>query len=947
MNIEEEMASDKGGETSGMNYEKLAKLQKEKDKYIALSIKYDTKKKMAQGGSVAKAENFFKKLKSSKKKQKGESNLYCYEFNYQDAPYVKITNLEQINKMQDELMNLMSAHIDYKYNLLLLDKKEGFDTDSYRTQISVEDLKHYLDLTSLTKTDRDLAKKELKKIAMSAIKLSDLKKETYGYRGKSTQSYSVNTLIKMAQGGKVVENGDVQLPAGKYYVGDLCYVLHDEWDEVCDLTIKENECINGVFTLKNGTQFALYGTAYGDGGYSDTGGRLYGVDSGTLGCVLVSKIDTKNKDNDLSDGNIISFETSFTTGYMGEDEEEIYFGMVVINTGYEDDDDDNDEDDDEDFNEDDYDENDEDRTYANGGGIREGKKKRLKKIPANYQRNDLYKGETPIYDYIRMYVLNPGTHFVYPKDGDFENYVYVIEPPYNPLSKLRRTEEYAMGGEVGTETTLAFYGDKLKYIDYKNKTFKPIYFYEKLSRAKQYMEDEQKSHNKNYEHIILPYKNNRGTAYVIYRAVDKFATGGEINIGGIYKVNGKDYLFQEPMQDSTGNYTKWKAYEVAYDLLEGEKHINYDKTKTARRVQFFPNNVKRDYVGGDYFAKGGGIGEYWSEINESTLNERLPYDMRDVNEDEDLISGNIWIKFKKSPLEMPNYELKRAISEDFEYFGYGNQKPAKNVSLMDGSWGSFYIDVENLTLTEIKELLLNLPEQVQERLEDKKIKGYKDLGFDTYGQTLDLRVTQSEDEEEYATGGRLQGQDWLDEIIKTPWGEGRIYEISGSGSNENAKVDVNGKTYIMNMGEIDEQDIVKYATGGGVPGLDASKQLSILEVDSLYRKEPKLDDPYYPKSLIKQVGDIAYYMVMVNEDKFLLAMDTTGNYDDKWYFTSTKSTNNMSKPKETGGADIRIELTNGNVTVLHGSSGEVLLNLQDVPTGTWDKLWDFLRNKLV
>ena len=132
-----------------------------------------------------------------------------------------------------------------------------------------------------------------------------------------------------------------------------------------------------------------------------------------------------------------------------------------------------------------------------------------------------------------------------------------------------------------------------------------------------------------------------------------------------------------------------------------------------------------------------------------------------------------------------------------------------------------------------------------------------------------------------------------------------------------------------------------------IPGLNASKQLSILEVDSLYRKEPKLDDPYYPKSLIKQVGDIAYYMVMVNEDKFLLAMDTTGNYDDKWYFTSTKSTNNMSKPKETGGADIRIELTNGNVTVLHGSSGEVLLNLQDVPQGTWDKLWDFLRNKLV
>ena len=467
-------------------------------------------------------------------------------------------------------------------------------------------------------------------------------------------------------------------------------------------------------------------------------------------------------------------------------------------------------------------------------------------------------------------------------------------------------------------------------------------------------------------------------------------------------------------------------------------------------------------------AKGGGVGEYWSEINESTLNERLPYDMQDVNEDEDLISGNIWIKFKKSPLEMPDYELKRAISEDFEYFGYGNQKPPKNVSLKDGSWGSFYIDVENLTLTEIKELLLNLPEQVQERLEDKKIKGYKDLGFDTYGQTLDLRVTQSEDEEEYALGGGIgklprkkfllytnpnnvtnRGYVAIGEDVKDVLRSSREYKDSytilyqGTGTNEDLqkaksmysnyrfgndeeimakgggidkkikdfndvkpgdigvyletygdhevvatgygseyrkkleKYDLNGfindmknnpTGYGMKDGDFeetpfivvkvedsfgiytyDETGVLVYEneTNDKVPGLNASKQLSILEVDALYRREPKLDDPYYPKSLIKQVGDIAYYMVMVNEDKFLLAMDTTGNYDDKWYFTSGKNTNNMSKPKETGGADIRIELTNGNVTVLHGSSGEVLLNLQNVPTGTWDKLWDFLRNKLV
>lgn len=25
------------------------------------------------------------------------------------------------------------------------------------------------------------------------------------------------------------------MPAGRYYVGDLCYVMDDVWDEVCDL----------------------------------------------------------------------------------------------------------------------------------------------------------------------------------------------------------------------------------------------------------------------------------------------------------------------------------------------------------------------------------------------------------------------------------------------------------------------------------------------------------------------------------------------------------------------------------------------------------------------------------------------------------------------------------------------------------------------------------------
>ena len=102
----------------------------------------------------------------------------------------------------------------------------------------------------------------------------------------------------MAKGGKVVKNENIQFPAGYYWVGDICYVLHDEWLEVCDITLpaKDNkyQILNGVFNLKNGTQFALYNTAYGDGNYYDEENFNYGVDSGSIGCVAINNIDVKN-----------------------------------------------------------------------------------------------------------------------------------------------------------------------------------------------------------------------------------------------------------------------------------------------------------------------------------------------------------------------------------------------------------------------------------------------------------------------------------------------------------------------------------------------------------------------------------------------------------------------------------------------------------------------------
>ena len=135
------------------------------------------------------------------------------------------------------------------------------------------------------------------------------------------------------------------MKAGKYYVGDLCYVLGDRWDEVCDLTIVDHKCLEGEFELKDGTKFAIYGTAWGDGVYSDQFGNAYPVDSGSIGCVLVSSITPGELDK--MGGNLLDFDHDFETSSA---DGVIIIGEIEIDTqGYDEDDEDYCEDDEEDY----------------------------------------------------------------------------------------------------------------------------------------------------------------------------------------------------------------------------------------------------------------------------------------------------------------------------------------------------------------------------------------------------------------------------------------------------------------------------------------------------------------------------------------------------------------------------------------------------------------------
>lgn len=107
------------------------------------------------------------------------------------------------------------------------------------------------------------------------------------------------------------------MPAGEYWIGDLCYVLKDVWDEFC-VNLEEGE-----FTFKDGRKVAWYHTAYGDGIYEDELGNSYPVDAGLIGCILLSDV----KDLPPNLGHIHSFYSPFNVYKEGS---KIIFGDKVI-----------------------------------------------------------------------------------------------------------------------------------------------------------------------------------------------------------------------------------------------------------------------------------------------------------------------------------------------------------------------------------------------------------------------------------------------------------------------------------------------------------------------------------------------------------------------------------------------------------------------------------------
>ena len=101
---------------------------------------------------------------------------------------------------------------------------------------------------------------------------------------------------------------------GTYLVGDLCYVMHPQWHEVCGLMFAtDGPVLEGEFNLSNGVRFALSSTAYGDGTYYDGEGRSYPVDAGLIGCIR--KIDVADPEAYFDGMNEIVFDNPFHIEY--------------------------------------------------------------------------------------------------------------------------------------------------------------------------------------------------------------------------------------------------------------------------------------------------------------------------------------------------------------------------------------------------------------------------------------------------------------------------------------------------------------------------------------------------------------------------------------------------------------------------------------------------------
>jgi hypothetical protein len=121
------------------------------------------------------------------------------------------------------------------------------------------------------------------------------------------------------------------LKAGKYFIGDPCYIFEDNWEQV----------LRDTNYFKNSNKYKIFGqecyvgdTKHGDGCYTDNKGRQYGVDTGLIGVLPATLLKVDNYvslqkviESDMM--HIVDFEKDFEVAIH---DGVFFFRDIIINT---------------------------------------------------------------------------------------------------------------------------------------------------------------------------------------------------------------------------------------------------------------------------------------------------------------------------------------------------------------------------------------------------------------------------------------------------------------------------------------------------------------------------------------------------------------------------------------------------------------------------------------
>lgn len=131
------------------------------------------------------------------------------------------------------------------------------------------------------------------------------------------------------------------LPAGKYWIGDPCYIFPQEgpmankWDEL----LAEVDFFDNSYGELDDGKIKVWAasTAYGDGCYIGSNGKAFPVDAGLIGIAPQETVDYLNSaDNNLD---YLGLFIEFNKSFIVESKDGLFhFGHIEINTCDEDDD---------------------------------------------------------------------------------------------------------------------------------------------------------------------------------------------------------------------------------------------------------------------------------------------------------------------------------------------------------------------------------------------------------------------------------------------------------------------------------------------------------------------------------------------------------------------------------------------------------------------------------